>query len=73
MFDKFALHGEFQSYLSTYLSIYLPIYLSIYRSIRSVQNQILGWKHATGRTIYGIRFGTTDFSSSIYVSIYLSS
>ena len=33
---------------------------------------IFGWKHATGTTIYDIRFGTTDFSSSIYLSIYLT-
>ena len=60
-------------YLSIYLSTSLShVILSVGPCFRSVQNQILGWKHITGRTMYGIQFGTTDFSSSIYVSMCLS-
>ena len=63
----------FHSILSIYLSTSLShVILSVGPCFRSVQNQILGWKHITGRTMYGIQFGTTDFSSSIYVSMCLS-
>ena len=69
LFYSILFHSILSIYLSTSLS---HVILSVGPCFRSVQNQILGWKHITGRTMYGIQFGTTDFSSSIYVSMCLS-